>query len=99
MKLWFEGDTLYYDIEYNGTRPQHIQQLGYIINSVVTTGNDAHVITDEGNYIVRDINDPSITSVTFDQHNSIENTIQDVDSITIFQKVTPEEYKRKYPNA
>lgn len=60
MKIWHEGNTLYYDLEYNGVRPQCIWLETNII-SVELIGNDVHVKGETANFIVQNIDNPNIT--------------------------------------
>lgn len=64
MEIWFEGDILYYDLEHNRVRPQFIQTEGYNITGAALIGNDVHVTSDKGGYIIFDIDNPKITRVT-----------------------------------
>ena len=72
MKVWFEHDTLFYDLEYKGISPQCIQQPGHVIESIIKIGDDVHVKSSNGNYIVFNISKPTMTRVIFSNEKESE---------------------------
>ena len=72
MKVWFEADTLYYDLPYNGIETQFIHQPGHIIESINLLGDDVHVKSHNGDYIVFDISKPTLTRLVFSHQKESE---------------------------
>lgn len=63
MKVWFEGNRVFYDMVINGISPNWIEIPDVKIQAIKLIGKDLYIKGEPDNYIIEDITIPAKTTV------------------------------------